>query len=62
MPFGDWQFWVVSILALGAAAFVARALLPPRLLPPFLRRRRGTRAPLTVGGKAPRRRKPRRNA
>jgi len=44
---GDWQFWLVTAIAVLAAALVARAALPPR----FLRRRKGTRAPLTVGGK-----------
>jgi len=51
MPMGDWQFWLVTAIAVLAAALVARAALPPRFLPRFLRRRKGTRAPLTVGGK-----------
>lgn len=51
MPIGDWQFWAVTALALGALALIARAALPGRLLPRLLRRRRGTRAPLTVGGR-----------
>lgn len=51
MPIGDLQFWIVTAIALGAAALIARAVLPPRFLPRFLRRRAGTRASLTVGGK-----------
>jgi membrane protein implicated in regulation of membrane protease activity len=30
LPVDDWQFWVVSALALGAAALVVRPLLPKR--------------------------------
>jgi predicted permease len=49
-PIGDWQFWVVTAAALVAALWLLRALVPRR----FRRRarRRGTRASLTVGGKA----------
>ena len=28
MPFGDWQFWVVTIFAIGALWFVIRRFLP----------------------------------
>lgn len=30
MPWTDWQFWVVTILALGGLALVLRPLLPSR--------------------------------
>ena len=28
MPWGDWQFWLVTVLALGAAMLLARAMVP----------------------------------
>ncbi len=28
MPWDDWQFWVVTLAAMGGAVMVARALLP----------------------------------
>ncbi len=47
LPLGDWQFWVVSLIALGAVLFLAK---------PLLRKARGRdkekRATLTIGGKA----------
>lgn len=30
MPWNDWQFWVVTVLALGGLALVLRPLLPSR--------------------------------
>jgi hypothetical protein len=42
MPLGDWQFWLVTALAVTAAWLVIRPLLPQR-------RKRGTRVDLTVG-------------
>lgn len=30
MPWSDWQFWVVSVSALGAALIFVRTLLPRR--------------------------------
>jgi hypothetical protein len=30
MPWGDWQFWAATALALGAVAFVVRPMLPRR--------------------------------
>lgn len=53
MPWGDWQFWVVSLFALVAAWVVLRMLVPPGALPGFLSRRKGTstKTRLTVGGK-----------
>lgn len=54
LPVHDWQFWVVTALAVVAAVAVARAVLPAGLLPRRLRRATGQRrATLTVGGRAP---------
>lgn len=51
MPIGDWQFWVVTVLAVLALAYLLREVLPARLSP-FRRRSKGAvRASLTVGGK-----------
>lgn len=52
LPVGDWQFWAVSGLALGAALWLLRGVLPV----PALRRRRAAkrgrrRVSLTVEGK-----------
>ena len=30
MPWTDWQFWVVSIFALGGLVFIVRPLFPSR--------------------------------
>jgi len=30
MPYDDWQFWVVTLLAVGGLALVIRPLLPRR--------------------------------
>jgi hypothetical protein len=51
VPVHDWQFWVVTIIALTAALLIVRALLPERFRP-FKRRRRGKAATLTIKGKA----------
>jgi hypothetical protein len=40
MPWGDWQFWVVTVAAFVSLAAVARVVIP--------RRKRGTRTALTV--------------
>lgn len=48
-PVGDWQFWAVTVAALGAGAWLLRGVLG--LLVPSRRRRRGKRAALTVEGK-----------
>ncbi len=46
LPIGDWQFWVVTIIALAAGAFLLR---------PLWSKARGSgkqrRATLTIGGK-----------
>ncbi|MDX2130783.1 MAG: hypothetical protein SFY69_01865 [Planctomycetota bacterium] len=52
LPIGDWQFWVVTVLALLGAAFVLREVLPARINP--LKRRRGEKkTTLTIEGKTP---------
>ena len=43
MPLGDWQFWVVTGLAVGALFFVVRRTLPRRR-----QARRGKRVSLTI--------------
>ncbi|MBX3355039.1 MAG: hypothetical protein KF724_05005 [Phycisphaeraceae bacterium] len=30
LPVGDWQFWLVTLLAIGAAIAIVRPLLPSR--------------------------------
>jgi hypothetical protein len=64
VPTGDWQFWVVTVLAVCAAWYLVRAALPgrwaarlPRWLPGWLigpkgRAGRRTHANLTIGGKS----------
>lgn len=52
IPWTDWQFWAVTLVALGALWFLTRGLWPA----PFGTRRRPGQAPtrratLTVGGK-----------
>tara|TARA_R110002072_G_scaffold42064_16_gene118349 strand:+ start:42151 stop:42315 length:165 start_codon:yes stop_codon:yes gene_type:complete len=42
MPINDWQFWVVTLIAIGALWMLKRTLLP---------KKKGTKATLTVGGK-----------
>ncbi|MBX3383071.1 MAG: hypothetical protein KF864_06135 [Phycisphaeraceae bacterium] len=51
MPVDDWQFWVVTLIALIAGLLIVRATLPERLRP-FRRRGRGKSATLTIKGKA----------
>jgi hypothetical protein len=43
MPVNDWQFWVVTAAGLLAALWLLRMVLP--------KKKRGTKASLTVGGK-----------
>ncbi|MBK7403764.1 MAG: hypothetical protein IPJ41_03795 [Phycisphaerales bacterium] len=50
LPISDWQFWVVTLIALAAAAWIVRKLLPRR----WSRRSKtaaAKRATLTVGGR-----------
>ena len=52
MPVGDWQFWVVSVLALVALVAVVRMIVPPSMWPKrFRRKAKGESTTLTVGGK-----------
>jgi hypothetical protein len=43
MPVHDWQFWVVKLVGAIAALWLVRLVLP--------KKKKGTRASLTVGGK-----------
>ncbi|MCC6660321.1 MAG: hypothetical protein IT437_05495 [Phycisphaerales bacterium] len=47
-PFDDWQFWVVTAVALAAGAWLLRGLRPGRK-----RRRTRRRVSLTIGGRTP---------
>jgi hypothetical protein len=49
-PVHDWQFWVVTALALLAAGYIAHRVLPPKWLP-WKKKPKGRSATLTVGGK-----------
>lgn len=52
MPFGDWQFWIVTLLALGALGYLLRNILPiPFFSKRAKRKKHESRATLTVGGK-----------
>ncbi len=51
MPVDDWQFWVVSVLAVLALAYLLREVLPERWSP-FKRKKRGKATTLTVKGKS----------
>ena len=55
MPVGDWQFWVVTAAALGAAVWIGRGLLG-FILPGKRRASRGVE--LTVEGDRPGRKSP----
>lgn len=49
--FSDWQFWVVSAIALGALLYLLRGVIPDGWSP-FRRKKPGIAASLTIGGKA----------
>ncbi len=52
LPVHDWQFWAVSLIALAAAAWLLRSVLPiPFLSARHRRRKRQRRVTLTVDGK-----------
>jgi hypothetical protein len=55
LPWRDWQFWVVTAVALFAAWFVLRAVVPEGLWAKIglKRKPKGRAASLTVEGKAP---------
>lgn len=50
-PVDDWQFWVVTVAALGAAGWLLRGVWG-LLIPSRRRGRRAKRASLTVEGKS----------
>ena len=50
MPVHDWQFWVVTALALIAAVYIIRAAIPEKYRPG--KRGRGKPTNLTVGGRS----------
>lgn len=51
MPWGDWQFWVVTVIALGAVVAAWRYLVPRGTLG---RKKKATKVGLTIGGEKPR--------
>lgn len=53
-PVGDWQFWVATILAVVALAWVLRGLIPVPILSRGKRRQRQgiKRATLTIEGRS----------
>jgi len=52
MPVGDWQFWAVTLLALCAAGYLLRNVLPvPFFSKRAKRKKHESRATLTVGGR-----------
>ncbi len=53
LPTHDWQFWVTSGVALGAAVYLVSRLVPvPWITSRRKKRRMRTKATLTIGGKA----------
>ena len=52
LPVGDWQFWVVTGLALAAVLWMLRGVVPvPFLTARYRRKKRERRVNLTVGGR-----------
>jgi hypothetical protein len=49
VPVHDWQFWVVTLIALIAAALVLRAIIPDKWQP-WRKKSKGSKATLTIGG------------
>ena len=47
-PIHDWQFWVATALALGAAWWLLKGTIPRKT-----RKSKGRRATLTIEGKPP---------
>lgn len=56
MPWGDWQFWVATVAAAAALAFVVRPLLPRRRGQGPSASARPRRTELTIRGSGPQRR------
>lgn len=54
-PIHDWQFWVVTLMAISAVGFVARRTIFRKR--PRRPRRSRTRATLTIEGQPPRTRR-----
>ena len=54
LPLGDWQFWVVTVIAGVAAWFVLRAVVPEGVWAKIgiRKKKKGKPASLTVEGKA----------
>lgn len=55
LPLGDWQFWLTTALALAAAVWVLRGLVPERIWGVRIgKRRRGSKkTTLTIKGERP---------
>lgn len=51
IPWTDWQFWVATLIALGALWLVLRNLLPPGWLPFTKSKGKETKTSITIGGK-----------
>ncbi|MFO0860860.1 MAG: hypothetical protein U0570_09915 [Phycisphaerales bacterium] len=51
IPWGDWQFWVATVIAILALWLVLRNILPPGLLPFTRPRKKETKASITISGK-----------
>lgn len=49
-PVHDWQFWVVTVLALASAGFIAHRIVPAKWLP-WRKKAKGRSATLTIGGR-----------
>jgi hypothetical protein len=53
LPVGDWQFWVVTVVAVLALGWLTRNILPVPVLTRRARAKRmQKRVSITVGGKA----------
>lgn len=52
LPLDDWQFWVATIIALGAAYFVARMILPRGWFPGG-KKAQSRKVTLTIDGRPP---------
>jgi len=50
LPLGDWQFWVASVIALGALWVVINSVVPEGWLP-WKRKPKQTKASLTISAK-----------